>query len=207
MLQLNRGMAAVSTSQWSRGLPVLRQFDSGAGPVYDQKDSVSNVPVLPIHDEGALPFVISARIEAAAKRAGPWDWGAMLRLNRSPCRRGLHVTGCGGRGLYLPGSEPKYFINAAIIGRSAVILDSGGFGTPTGEKDTARILVRNALRAVDFGKCERMVRINQLPMGLEDLAEIVPESPDLVLSPGVERPEHVAETDRMIGELKNQPWH
>ena len=49
-----------------------------------------------------------------------------------------------------------------------------------------------------------MVRINQLPMGLEDLAEIVPESPDLVLLPKVERPEHVAETDRMIGELKSR---
>src|SRR5208283_434360 len=40
------------------------------------------------------------------------------------------------------------------------------------EKDAARILVRNALRTVDFGPCERMVRINQLPLGLEDLAEV-----------------------------------
>jgi citrate lyase subunit beta/citryl-CoA lyase len=47
------------------------------------------------------------------------------------------------------------------------------------------------------------VRINQLPLGLEDLAEIVPEAPDLVLLPKAERPEQVAETDRMIGELKN----
>jgi citrate lyase subunit beta/citryl-CoA lyase len=57
---------------------------------------------------------------------------------------------------------------------------------------------------VDFGKCERMVRINQLPLGLEDLVEIVPESPDLVLVPKVERPEHIAETDRMIDELKSR---
>jgi citrate lyase subunit beta/citryl-CoA lyase len=48
------------------------------------------------------------------------------------------------------------------------------------------------------------VRINQLPLGLEDLAEIVPESPDLILLPKVERPEHIAETDRMIGELKSR---
>src|SRR5207253_6171640 len=72
------------------------------------------------------------------------------------------------------------------------------------EKDAARILVRNALRAVDFGQCERMVRINQLPMGLEDLAEIIPEAPDLILLPKAELPEHVAETDRMIGELKSR---
>ena len=49
-----------------------------------------------------------------------------------------------------------------------------------------------------------MVRINQLPLGLEDLAEIVPESPDLVLLPKAELPEQIAETDRMIGELKGR---
>ena len=52
-----------------------------------------------------------------------------------------------------------------------------------------------------------MVRVNQLPMGLEDLAEIVPESPDLVLLPKIELPEQVAETDRMIGELKGRLRH
>jgi citrate lyase subunit beta/citryl-CoA lyase len=70
------------------------------------------------------------------------------------------------------------------------------------EKDAARILVRNTLRAVSFGACERMVRINQLPLGLEDLAEIVPESPDLVLIPKVEHPGQVTQVDNMIGELK-----
>jgi len=72
------------------------------------------------------------------------------------------------------------------------------------EKDAARILVRNTLRAVDFGACERMVRINQLPLGLEDLAEVVPESPDLILIPKVEHPQQVTEVDRMTGELKSR---
>src|ERR1700693_3696 len=84
--------------------------------------------------------------------------------------------------LYLPGSEPKYFINAALHGPDAIILDLED-SVHHAEKDAARILVRNTLRAVDFGKCERMVRINQLPMGLEDLAEFVGESPDLILIP------------------------
>ena len=105
--------------------------------------------------------------------------------------------------LYFPGSEPKYFINAALHGADAIILDLED-SVHHAEKDTARILVRNALRSVDFGKCERMVRINQLPMGLEDLAEIVPESPDLILVPKVERPEQIGETDRMIAELKSR---
>ena len=134
-----------------------------------------------LHDEGALPFVISARIEAAAKRAG-------LGLGRkaSPEQMTLPEPSTRDRlrrsRLYLPGSEPKYFINAALHGPDAIILDLED-SVHHGEKDAARILVRNALRAVDFGKSERMVRINQLPLGLEDLAEIVPESPDLILLP------------------------
>jgi citrate lyase subunit beta/citryl-CoA lyase len=155
-----------------------------------------------IQDEGGLPFVISARIETAAKRAG-------LGLGRKASPEQVPLPEASQRGrlrrsrLYLPGSEPKYFINAALHAPDAIILDLEDSVHPT-EKDAARILVRNALRAVDFGKCERMVRINQLPLGLEDLAEIVPAAPDLVLLPKAERPEQVAETDRMIGELKNR---
>jgi len=55
---------------------------------------------------------------------------------------------------------------------------------------------------VDFGGCERMVRINQWPMGRDDLEEIVPEAPDLVLIPKVEEAGHVREVDVLIGELK-----
>src|SRR3984893_4968928 len=155
-----------------------------------------------IHDEGALPFVISARVETAAKRAG-------LAVGRRASPERIALTEPSPRDrlrrsrLYLPGSEPKYFINAALHGPDAIILDLED-SVHHADKDAARILVRNTLRAVDFGKCERMVRINQLPLGLEDLTEIVPESPDLILLPKAERPEQIAETDRMIGELKGR---
>ncbi len=155
-----------------------------------------------LRDEGALPFVISARIETAARRAG-------LGLGRKASPEKIALPEPSPRDrlrrsrLYLPGSEPKYFINAALHGPDAIILDLED-SVHHAEKDAARILARNTLRAVDFGKCERMVRINQLPLGLEDLAEIVPESPDLVLLPKTELPEQVAETGRMIDELKGR---
>ena len=98
---------------------------------------------------------------------------------------------------YLPGNDPKFFINAGLHGADAIILDLEDSVHP-GEKDAARILVRNALRGVSFGTSERMVRINQLPMGLEDLEEVVPELPDLILIPKVERSEQVAEVDAAI---------
>jgi len=155
-----------------------------------------------IHDEGALPFTIGARIEAAARRAGQavgkrWLPEPHPLPAPSPKERLRRSR------LYLPGSEPKYFINAVLHAPDAVILDLED-SVHRDEKDAARILVRNTLRAVDFGSCERMVRINQLPLGLEDLADVVGESPDLILIPKVERPEHVTEVDRMIGEIKTR---
>lgn len=153
-----------------------------------------------IHDEGALPFVIAARIEAAVWRAG---LGAGTRV--LPDRIALPEPSARDRvrrsRLYIPGSEPKYFINAALHGADAVILDLED-SVHVSEKDAARLLVRNALRAVDFLGCERMVRINQLPLGLEDLDEVVPESPDLVLIPKVENPQRVIDADRRIAEIK-----
>ena len=154
-----------------------------------------------IHDEGALPFVIAARIEAAARRAG---LGVGTRV--LPDRLALPEPSARDRmrrsRLYVPGSEPKYFINAALHGSDGVILDLED-SVHVGEKDAARLLVRNALRAVEFLGCERMVRINQIPLGLDDLDEIVPESADLILIPKVESPEQIAEADRRIVEIKS----
>jgi citrate lyase subunit beta/citryl-CoA lyase len=153
-----------------------------------------------IHDEGALPFVIAARIEAAVRRAGMGEGTRVLpdrivlpeASGRDRMRRSR---------LYVPGSEPKYFVNAALYEPDAIILDLED-SVHAGEKDAARLLVRNALRAVDFLQCERMVRINQLPLGLEDLDEIVPESPDLILIPKVENPRQVVEVVERIAANK-----
>jgi len=62
--------------------------------------------------------------------------------------------------------------------------------------------VRNALVALDLGRAERMVRINQLPAGLGDLDDIVPVDPDLVLVPKVESAGQVREVERRIGEIQ-----
>jgi citrate lyase subunit beta/citryl-CoA lyase len=153
-----------------------------------------------IHDEGALPFVISARIEAAAKRGG-LSTGRKFSPERIP-QAEISARGRLRRSrLYLPGGEPKYFINAGLHGPDAIILDLED-SVHHAEKDAARILVRNTLRAADFGGCERMVRINQLPLGLEDLAEVIPEAPDLVLIPKTEQAQQVADVDRVVEELR-----
>ncbi len=153
-----------------------------------------------IHDEGALPFVIAARIEAAVRRAGLGQ-GTRVLPERLPLPEPSARDRLRRSRLYLPGSEPKYFINAALRGADAIILDLED-SVHAAEKDAARLLVRNALRAVDFLHCERMVRINQLPLGLEDLDEIVPESPDLILIPKVEHPAQIVNAGARISEIK-----
>src|SRR5258708_19558414 len=157
---------------------------------------------LAVRDEGALPFIRGARMGPAQKRVG-----IALGKRSLPAQHPLPPLSQKDRlrrsRLYLPGSEPKYYINASLHAPDAVILDLED-SVHRGEKDAARILVRHTLRAVDFGACERTVRINQLPLGLEDLAEVVGESPDLILIPKVEEPEQVREVDRMISEIKER---
>ncbi len=157
---------------------------------------------LNIVDEGALPFVIAARVEAAVRRAGIGEGKSALpeaaALPEPSSRDRLRRSR-----LYLPGNEPKYFINAGLHAPDAIILDLED-SVHFAEKDTARLLVRNALRAVDFGAAERMVRINQLPLGLADLEQIVPQSPDVILIPKVETPEQISDVVRAIESIAEQ---
>lgn len=152
-----------------------------------------------VEDAGALPFVIGARVEAAARRAGAG--GGDARPERTATTPPASPKARLRRSrLYLPGNEPKYFLNAGFYGPDGVILDLEDSVHPDA-KDAARLLVRNALRIVEFGRAERMVRINQLPLGLEDLAAIVPEQPEMILIPKVETAEQVQEVSSAIDSI------
>ena len=72
---------------------------------------------------------------------------------------------------------------------------------PPAAKDEARLLVRNALLALDWGGSERMVRINQGPLGDEDLAAIASCNPHLILLPKVEEAAQVRHVAGRLREL------
>jgi citrate lyase subunit beta/citryl-CoA lyase len=91
-------------------------------------------------------------------------------------------------------------INAGLHHPDGIILDLEDSVHPD-EKDAARLMVRNALRSVNFGNAERMVRINQLPLGIEDLTAVVPEGPDLILIPKVEGAAQVEEVEERIRDV------
>lgn len=156
-----------------------------------------------LEDYGALPFVIAARFELAVKRLFPNTKKEFLlpfikQNEYSTTKDRLRRTR-----LYLPGNEPKFFINAGLHSPDGIILDLEDSVAPS-EKDAAQLLVRNALRSVDFYGAERMVRINQLPKGIDDLKFIVPHNVHVILIPKCESAEQVKTVEKEVDKLKKQ---
>ena len=134
--------------------------------------------VIRVRDKGAYDFVISARLEAALLKTG-------VKIENDRIERGkereikLRRTR-----LYLPGNNPKLLFDGSIFDCDCVILDLED-SVKIDDKIDARILVRNALFEIKYRQ-ERMVRVNPLPLGEEDLKEILKTDVDTILIPKVE---------------------
>ena len=107
--------------------------------------------------------------------------------------------------LFLPGNNPNMLINGNCLGADAVIFDLEDAVSPA-EKDAARILVRNTIRYMDFGKCELIVRINSIDTAFwkQDLDEILPQKPNLILLPKTGSAADVLEADAYISEVEEK---
>jgi len=164
---------------------------------------IRNAEIL-LQDSGALNFVIAARMEAAIRQltgdtkeyllpAAAWAKAIQYERNRIRFTR-----------LYVPGNTPKLMLNVGIHKADGVILDLEDSVAPV-KKGEALLLVRNALRAINFYQSERMVRINQLPQGLDDLDLILPQDPNVILIPKTETPVHVKQAaDRIAAANKKR---
>ncbi len=157
-----------------------------------------------VEDAGALPWTLQARVEAAAKQADP-SIDRNVSPDAAPGRSAATTrTRLRRSRLYLPGNEPKFMTNAGLYGADGLILDLEDSVAPD-HKFAARFLVRNALRALDFGGAERMVRINQGSMGLADLDCILAHNVHVVLVPKVESAEQIRViNDRIAERLGNE---
>jgi len=159
-----------------------------------------------VEDSGALDLVIAARLEAVIRKCTGKTESYLLPVIEENLTAGIRERRRCSR-LYLPGNNPKMMINAGIHSPDAVILDLEDSVAP-GKKEEARILVRNALCQLNFYGAERMVRINQLPAGIDDLAFIVPCPVELILIPKCENAEQVLQVNAGINQLldseKNQ---
>ncbi|PIQ08592.1 MAG: citrate lyase ACP [Ignavibacteriales bacterium CG18_big_fil_WC_8_21_14_2_50_31_20] len=153
-----------------------------------------------VEDYGALPSTLMARFELAVKRLNPkiekeflptFNKKNKYKTSKDKLRRSR---------LYLPGNEPKFYPNAGLHKPDGIILDLEDSVAPT-EKDAAQLIVRNALRSIDFYGSERMVRINQLPLGLNDLKFIIPHNVHVILIPKVETAEQILQVEAKVNEL------
>lgn len=109
--------------------------------------------------------------------------------------------------LFIPGNNPGMLQNGGVFGADSIILDLEDAVAPT-EKDAARYLVAHALRTVDYGASEKVVRINPLDTyGEEDIKAIVPCKPDTLLVPKVESADDIKKVVKMISAVEPAGCH
>jgi len=107
-------------------------------------------------------------------------------------------------GLYIPGIDTKKIVDSGIYGADSVVLDlESRVSTP--QKNFARILVKRALRKVNFYNSEVTVRINPIEtFGEEDLHEIVWNKLDVVMVPEVSDSKTIKKVDSLLSDLENE---
>ena len=86
--------------------------------------------------------------------------------------------------LYAPGNNPKIIQSVGIFGADCIILDLED-SVSQEEKTAARYLAKYALKELDFGRSERIVRINPLSsvLGKKDLEVTMEGEPDTIFLP------------------------
>ena len=157
---------------------------------------------LTLEDKGALPLVIAARVEAVVKQLIDTDKEYLLDFieenNYTSEKEQFRFSR-----LYLQGNTPSMMLNAGIHDPNGVILDLED-SVAFSKKKEAQLVVRNALRGINFYGAERMVRINQFPKGLEDIKYLVPHNVHMLLVPKCEGAEQIKDLEEKIEEIKKQ---
>ncbi|MEJ5241418.1 MAG: CoA ester lyase [Anaerolineales bacterium] len=103
--------------------------------------------------------------------------------------------------LYVPGDDWRKITKAATLGVDCVCLDMED-GVALNRKDAARTTIPKALAELDFGRAERLVRINAIGSGLEeeDLQAALQVIPDGIVIPKVESPEQLDWAEKRLAE-------
>ena len=101
--------------------------------------------------------------------------------------------------MFVPGNNPGMMADAHIYGPDSIMLDLEDSVTMA-EKDAARLLVHNALKSIDFGGTEMVVRINPLstPYGRKDVEAVVKAGVDVIRMPKTETADEVRELEAEI---------
>ena len=107
--------------------------------------------------------------------------------------------------MFVPGNNPGMMADAHIYGPDSIMLDLEDSVTMA-EKDAARLLVHNALKSIDYGTTEMVVRINPLstPYGRKDVEAVVKAGVDVIRMPKTETAQEVRELEEEILKVETE---
>ncbi len=155
-----------------------------------------------INETNAPGYVIAARMEAAIKQVLDTKLNYLLP-QRKENTKGSDKNKSRISLFCAAGDSPELFMYQGINNPSGLILDLEK-NVSQDKKGEARIMVRHALRSMDFHGSERMVRINQIPKGLDDLRPIVSQYVNLILIPKCEASEDIHRVNEVINIIKKE---
>ena len=89
--------------------------------------------------------------------------------------------------LYMPGDDWKKITKSLTLGVDCICMDMED-GVAVNRKAGARATIAKALQELDFGKSEKLARINSVGSGWEkdDIAAVLPHHPDGIVIPKIE---------------------
>ncbi|MFA8298671.1 MAG: CoA ester lyase [Hyphomicrobiales bacterium] len=107
--------------------------------------------------------------------------------------------------LYIPGNNPAMIQQGGVYGADGLLLDLED-AVALNQKDSARILLRNMIKAINFYDREVTVRINHpdTPFGIEDLKTIVPIQPDAIRIPKIESADELLNIISIIEKIEEE---
>ena len=107
--------------------------------------------------------------------------------------------------MFVPGNNPAMMQDAFIYGPDSIMLDLEDSVTMT-EKDAARLLVHNALKTIDYGDTEMVVRLNPLntPYGKKDVEAVVKAGVHVIRMPKTETADEIRELEAEIEKVETE---
>jgi citrate lyase beta subunit len=107
--------------------------------------------------------------------------------------------------LYMPGDDLHKIEKATTLNVDCICMDMED-GVAANRKAEARLAIASALRSLNFGRSERLARINPVGSGLEsqDLAVVLPSRPDGIVVPKVESAAQVHWVSEQISQTERQ---
>ena len=109
---------------------------------------------------------------------------------------------------FVPGANQKMLDKSLATEADALILDLEDAVTPE-HKDSARTTVAQWLEQVDFGRQEKVVRVNPIgsPWFQRDIEETMVHPPDSYLIPKVNNANEISQIDELIRENEKLHGH